>query len=57
MRKFLPTLFASMLLLSPLVSLAQQGLVTDNGDGTYTAIYTAGKAAGEAKISVITSNG
>ena len=57
MRKFLLTLFASMLLLSPLVSLAQQGLVTDNGDGTYTAIYTAGKAAGEAKISVITSNG
>ena len=44
-------------MLLPLVFLAQQGIVTDNGDGTYTAIYTAGEAAREAKTSVITSNG
>jgi len=29
----------------------------NNGDGTYTAKYTAGKTAGQAKISVVTSNG
>jgi len=29
----------------------------DNGDGSYTAKYTAGNVAGEAKITAITSNG
>ena len=29
----------------------------DNDDGTYTAIYTAGKVAGEAKISAVTATG
>ena len=29
----------------------------DNGDGTYTAIYTAGRVAGKAKISAVTAAG
>merc|ERR1712096_67876 len=34
-----------------------QSPAVNNGDGTYTAKYTAGKTAGIAKISVVTSNG
>ena len=34
-----------------------QSIATNNGDGTYTAVYTAGNVTGEAKINAVTTNG